>query len=251
MRDPHFLLQNTFTGLILVGFFLCGIWLVNEQTAVALIDSIFSHWEMVAIIAFSPILGILVQGAWMFIVYIRRHPYQDEVRRQVASRIRTVLQSLDMVPDDIKRRLLALPDDSLFVWLFYSDAPQHLVEWDRRRHDFQHLGENWAAAAALGLLGGGSVGVIVAFPFAHSRLFLQGLVAVFSLVWIVGLLVLRRKMKTDVEAMELTWACARFHPEIQKRLRYRPHSSMGMQAIIGVIFAGLLGFVLGNRTRRS
>jgi len=251
MRDPHLLLQNTFTGLILVGFFLCGIWLVSEETATALINGISSHWEMVAIVAFSPILGILVQGIWMFMVYIRRHPYQDEARRQVASRIRTVLQSLDTVPNEIKRRLSTLPDDSLFVWLFYSDAPQHLIEWDRRRRDFQHLGENWAAAAVLGLLLGVGAGVVVAFQFALSRLLLQGLIVAFALAWIMGLLVLRGRMRADAEAMELTWVCARLHPEVKERLLPLPRSIAGIQAIVGIVLAGLLGFVAGNRIRRS
>lgn len=113
-----------------------------------------------------------------------------------------------------RERWKPMPDDSLFVWLYYFYVPEHLIEWARRRRDYHYLGVNWALAATLGL----PLGMLAAWyasVYSQSTLSYVGawktfnvvLLFLFWLAWICGSFWLGLTMKHDVDSMELAWAC--------------------------------------------
>ncbi len=218
MGNAHFLLQNALTGFVFLVFTFCSLWLVNDKTGADALNIFSTQWQIVAVVLATPIVGLLVQSVYMFFVYLRGHPYDDESRKQAAEKIRSAINSIDAIPRDLKSKLLKLPNDSLFVWLYYSDAPDKLVEWARRRRDLQHLGENWTTASVLGLLAGVTIGIVMRFPFSQNPIFWSIVLGVVSVVWAIGLIFLRSKMKTDADALELTWTLARLYPDIKDRL---------------------------------
>lgn len=221
--DDHFVAQNAFTGVVFFVFVLTGIWFVYPYADGVLLGLIFSDNYGPAITALitAPILGVLLQGFWAFAQYrIKGHPYRDLARQEIAKRIKRAVRQSSVIPDEIKSRLRKAPDDSLFVWYYYSGASDKLVEWARRRRDFQYIGDNWTAGAVCGVVAGLIIGGVWRFNLYDSRL-LTGAILVFALLtWVTGLQYLRAKMAKDVDSMELLWLCAEldqaFKQEISK-----------------------------------
>lgn len=228
MGDIHFLLQNTLSGLVFLFFAWCGIWIVNDQAASFLKTPFLTHWQSLVLVLFSPFLGSIIQGVWTFFAYVvrRQHPYKDEARSLIGEKIRVALENTKSLSKEVKDNLSSAPDDSLFVWYYYSGATEQLIEWARRRRDFQHIGENWSTATLSGFLIGLIIGAILYFDFAYSGVFLKSLFFVIAVFWMLGLITMRRMMKKDADAMEMVWALAQIYPELQEKLRCEPHTKI-------------------------
>ena len=223
MGDTHFLLQNTLSGLVFIFFGLCGIWFFNEGAAYNLVTLFLktSQWQALAVLLFSPFFGIIVQGAGRLFRYkvLQRNSYEAEPRKIVADVIRRALISVKTIDNKFKIKIMNSPDDSLFVWFYYLNAPQHLIEWERRRRDIQQLGENWLAATMIGLTLGATLGLLDKFQFLSSSGFLRTLFILILLVWMLGMLLMIRKLKEEVDAMDLIWVLAKARPEIEEKIK--------------------------------
>lgn len=226
MEDKHFLLQNTLTGIILLVFFIGGLRIFNEKASFDVINFFFNNWKNLSVLILSPIIGIIIQGIWMLIQYkILRNPYRGKLRKYVAELIRTAIQSMDGVPDNIKHSINKSSNNSLFAWLIYADAPPSLIEWGRRMRDFQHLGENWATAGILGILIG-SICALVRSDQIYS--IIPFIISIISIIWIIGLFFLRKKMKEDVEGMEITWFCSFLCQDLRERIKPLINSAINL-----------------------
>ena len=237
MGDAHFLLQNSLSGVVLFGFILCGIRIFDPSLAEAIAKYVFTNDKIISLLLVTPLLGILVKVTRMLIAkYFQpvaktfscfEPSYQDRQRKETANKIRAAVIRRKIPIDDISNRLEHIPDDSLFVWLYYTDAPQHLIEWERRRRDLQHLGENWSVAAILGFIFGmisGSIGLLLSrceegknYTCWINVLFI--LCSCFLIfVWVKGLTELQRHMKDDADGMNLIWLCSRLDPELKNEI---------------------------------
>jgi MFS family permease len=120
--------------------------------------------------------------------------------------------------------------DPIFVALYHTKAPVHLIEWARRRRTYSYLGITGVIAAGLGALSGlllvayldGSaiwksasdsqaavrVGDIVSFF----------LIAVTALLLLINIYDLSRRMKQDADQMELVWALMETDQHARKAL---------------------------------
>jgi len=184
-----------------------------------LLNLLLKEWQRLALfIAFAPIMGTIVEVLVIFVGYsIVGHPYRDIARRELATRIREAVKGSDRVPARIAGQFDRIPDDSLFVWMYYSYAPKHLIEWARRRRQFQYTGTNWSVAASLGIIAGLGTGILETYKLVDPRDLIRGAFIVLVVVWLPGLLYLRTKMKQDADTMELTWVCAQIDPNIVGR----------------------------------
>ena len=219
MGDKHFLLQNTLTGIILIIFFMIGIGISNHSAASTIIQFFLNKWQNLSALIISPIIGIVVQGVFMYFAYKKNHPYQTALRKAVANTVRNVLQPNNSIPQKIKSLLTDSPDDSIFMCILYKNTPEYIIEWGRRRRDFQHLGENWSTATIIGITFGFLTGLGLRLAFVSSTPFFIFLSLLFTFLWIFGLISLSKKMKKDVEAMEITSICVYLDPEIDEKIR--------------------------------
>jgi hypothetical protein len=162
--DHHFLVRYSFTGVIFVLFALGGLWAVNDAAAHSVIGQFSgSNKEVgaafISAVATVPIIGVLIHGIYLIISYLKwGHSFPDAARSEVANAIREKVESSATLSEEWKSRFRKgpanprpMPDDSLFVWLYYFDAPQQLIEWARRRRDYFYLGMSWSMAARLGM----------------------------------------------------------------------------------------------------
>lgn len=231
--DHHFLVRYSFTGVIFLLFTLAGLWAVNDGAAIALMQQ-FAGSNMqvgpaiISAVATVPVIGVVLHGIYLVSNYLASgHSFSDEARKQVALHIRNEADALD---DRWKKHFkkegeTVLPDDSLFVWLYYFDAPPHLIEWARRRRDYFYLGMSWAMAVGLGLVSGMAAGLLV---YAHTgvgvrlapapKLCYVVLLFIFSAGFAAGSSWLGRQMKRDADAMELVWATARLNKNLHRQL---------------------------------
>jgi hypothetical protein len=209
---------------------------------------------LISAVATFPILGVMVHGLCLICIYRRQgHSFPDRARKLIADSLREKLSGSTFEPkfktdklnllemqgyfkkepdstrwysflfhDSINalknnQRPNSVPDDSLFVWLYYFDAPVHMIEWARRRRDYYYLGVSWSLAALIGLIFGMIIGGVVAgyseeitLEWARGGKWL-GIIALFIFwsIWVVCAFWLGIQMKHDVDSMELIWACAR------------------------------------------
>jgi len=218
--DPHFLLQNSLTGFIFITFAGLGLWTTNESIAYTAGNILSNQWQIVAAVISTPIIGVLVQGLWMAFSYMVGHPYQSRAREIVANPIKNAVQSLVCLSVEVTALLTDdIPNDSKFVWLLYSEAPSHMIEWYRRRLTFRHLGENWATAIVSGSLFGMIIGQAMNSSFSQSKTVLIILLIGGSLTLTVGLFFLSRKMNNDAKGFEATWLYSIIYPEFKKYLK--------------------------------
>jgi len=129
-----------------------------------------------------------------------------------------LLKGADRMSVKAKDAISKIPDDSLFVLLFYTRVPAHLVEWDRRRRSVQYLGANYALAIALGIFLGFTAGWLITSGILDefSRKVWVGCVVgycIFTLSVFIGL-----KAKQDADSMELAWALLELMPDIKEAL---------------------------------
>ncbi len=221
MGDKHFLLQNSLTGIILILFLIVGMSITNYSISYKTITFFLSNWQYLSVLILTPIIGIVVQGSFMFFIFKvkKRHPYQNNLRSLIANSVRKIVMSSDNIPKIIKSQLSDLPDDSIFMWILYSNSPEHIIEWGRRRRDFQHLGENWVTATIIGLIIGIFTGIGLKINFINSITFLIVFTSIMSIFWSIGLYFLRNKMKLDVEAMELASIYSYLIPDINNKMK--------------------------------
>lgn len=220
--DKHFLTQNSFSGAVFFVFAL-GIWLTFSPTEASSLLWQFLKLPNGSVIisgvfaaVSSPMIGLLIQGIVLFSFYvIGRHPYEDQSRKLVADRIRQNIEESADIDPETKKKIQALPNDSLFVVYYYQLAPEQLIEWARRRRDSQHMGENWAVAAITGIVFSFVVQFIAHLESGPRSLIISVMSIFFVVVWVAGMFFLRRKMKNDVDGLELVWALDRMYVRAQ------------------------------------
>lgn len=162
MGDFHFIVRHALTGVILLVFLFIGLFIFNEPLWVFLQKNFGSDLQKISsflpLLVSAPVIGISIQGLYIALLQIRRAAFTDPARVQVANRIkeRLVKTRIPGMTNDITRMYLeafnSMPNDALFVWLYHTDAPAHLIEWARRRRSYHYLGVNWAIAAILGFI---------------------------------------------------------------------------------------------------
>ncbi|HEX8236826.1 MAG TPA: hypothetical protein VF600_12790 [Abditibacteriaceae bacterium] len=226
MGDFHFIVRHALTGIVLLGFSLCGLWMIDPNLALTAFKFVFATKDVSfgsALLA-TPVLGVIVQGVYTAFLYRFGDAFTDSARIQIGERIKNevLARPITGMKEDVRQAycdaFTSMPDDSPFVWLYHSEAPPHMVEWARRRRSYHYLGMNWAIAAALGLAVGVFLPLLLDAPYWLQR----GLVAVFAIAWIMGTSWLAKKMKQDVDCMELVWACSHLYPEFKSRISNSP-----------------------------
>jgi hypothetical protein len=246
--DHHFLVRYSFTGVIFLVFALGGLWVINDDAAVRVMGT-FSGSNMqvgpavISAVATVPVIGVMIHGLYLIFGYLMwGHSFPDEARKQVAEVIREKANALTALDQQWKDHFTTneaspkfLPDDSLFVWLYYFDAPPHLIEWARRRRDYFYLGVSWAMAAGIGLFLGMLAGRLV---FHHLNVTVHWApqpkcgyavaILIFCALWIVAASWLGWLMKKDVDAMELAWAAARLNADLHKALPPKTFDGMNV-----------------------
>ena len=129
-----------------------------------------------------------------------------------------LLKGADRMSVKAKDAISKIPDDSLFVLLFYTRVPAHLVEWDRRRRSVQYLGANYALAIALGIFLGYTIGWLITSGIIdefYRKVWVGCAVGycIFTLSVYIGL-----KAKQDADSMELAWVLLELMPDIKEAL---------------------------------
>jgi hypothetical protein len=186
--------------------------------------------SLVVSAAATPILGIVIQGIHIMgaLIYNRifKHgggpsAFFDPARVSIG---RAVKESLSHDHDGILKSALEAnerrkmikkikkaPNDSIFVWLYYSSANAHLIDWARRRRSYYYLGVNLALASFLGTL----AGICIGYSSDLSHMVLVHIALSFVVLWFLCAIWLAACMKNDVDSMELVWAWAAFNPRFK------------------------------------
>ena len=233
MSDFHFVVRHGLTGIVLLVFVGAGVFVVNDRLALDLVARHSSYLKdlssVLPLLVSAPIVGITIQGVYIYLVdRFGAGIFKDEARRLMLRRLNNALrrpEAFGMSPhhavhfrDHVLPHCEACPD-AVFVWLYHTSAPPHLIEWARRRRSYHYLGYNWAISGALGLLCGVLIGLQFGFAGWDRFILLRLLALATSVVWIGGACYLGRLMRRDVDSMELIWAFAHVYPDLQDVMR--------------------------------
>lgn len=221
--EEHFLIRYSFAGFVALFFAAAAFWTIDDISALKFVASGESppFGAFVVLLAAAPILGVALHGMVLLALYgLTGHSFTDPARRGLAERYRQELEKrlaetgepslidealLDMRPG--KR----VPDDSIFVTVYYRYAPVALIDWARRRRSYHLLGISWAVAAPTGSMLGLAAALYQANGIDFSSEWLPVRAAglcVLLLLWSIGAAWLGMAMKRDVDAMELIWTKA-------------------------------------------
>lgn len=221
MEDTkHFIAQNGLNGAVFIAFAV-GCWvLFQPETVLLFAKSLMALQNASAVLSFlfaailTPIVGYAVQAISLIPYYLGGGPYRDESRRMIADLVRDRVNIHPNINEKTKVTLRKIADDSIFVAIYYKEAPQYLIEWARRRRDTQHLGDNWAAAAVLGVFFAFLAMIIFGFSEPLRGYIIKFVGVVLLVLWVAGLHFMRRKMKDEADGMETVWALIHLHPEV-------------------------------------
>ena len=246
--DFHFLVRNGIAGGIFLALFVVGVWVERPDDAASLLGSMAQIQSVVvaAVAAATPVIGICLQSLLLLIRYARQDVFTDEARRIVANRLRAAVKADTEWNRQYGQLLKSELDDRLFVSLYHRKAPQHLIEWARRRRSYDYLGWTSVLGAVLGCISGWASGIAWHYPFWHDTA-TRYVIAVAALAcWTLAALYLARRMRRDADTMELAWAIFELTPDLQKRIEAptkdivaTSHSAPAM-SVLGAFLAGLL-----------
>jgi hypothetical protein len=175
------------------------------------------------------VIGIVIQSAYILAVMLRGTLFTDKARSVIKDYVIAALD--DIYRNGAQRPLYAdqlgrSGADSSFVWLYYVNAPAHLIDWARRRRSYHYLGVNWGIAAIVGMvLGLGYPAVIGATGYAHPRspLTVFGVLAATAF-WVAAAWYFAYQMKRDVDDMELFWSHWRITPALRAAINETPQT---------------------------
>lgn len=249
--DFHFLIRNGIAGGIFLALLVVGIWVESSDDAAALISGLKDEQSLVVatIAAATPVIGICLQSLLLLYRYSRRQVFTDTARRLVADRLRDAIRSDEVWSREYSHLLNDDSlDDRLFVSLYHRKAPQHLIEWARRRRSYDYLGWTCFLGAVLGLLAGYAGGLLWRYSAWHSPVLRIVVVLAAVSCWSWAALHLAVRMKRDADEMELAWAIYELTPELQKRIEApatdaaprRPPVTLGMVALVVGFLAELV-----------
>jgi len=253
--DFHFLVRNGIAGGIFLALLIVGVWVANPEDVVKLLESMASAQSLIvaAVAAATPVIGICLQSLFLIGRYARGNVFTDEARIIVANRLRVAVKSDASWDEQYSRFLEGDMDDRLFVSLYHRKAPQHLIEWARRRRSYYYLGWTSVLGAVLGFLSGLAGELLWQLSFWHETFFRSLIAGAALACWILAAAYLAKRMKRDADFMELAWAIFELTPELQKRIEApakdaaAPRHTPNMQ-VLGAFLAGVLA---GRSTSRE
>jgi hypothetical protein len=207
----------------------------------------------VLVLAFSPIIGISLQGAQIFRKYIRKELFTDDARTRISEmiidRLTSELSSANIKnmysrnrsSNEIEKYGIRLSEiknenpDALYVWVYHTDANDRLIEWARRRRSYHYLGLHFFTAFFAGNFLGILIGFVINYnnilvngipnsinsipkAYLNFQIFIQILLNLFFLAWGAAAYYLSKPMKTDADNMELAWSFGFIYPDIKKKI---------------------------------
>ena len=218
--DESKIFQLSFTGIVLVLFFLLGLSLSNYYALYKLFNFIKTNYRFVFAILSFPFLGLLIQlvnFAVQYLIFV--HPYRDEARILLAKVLREhLLKAAHILSEDAKKAIEMIPDDSLFVLLYYTRAPSHLIEWARRRRTIQYLGINYAITVVIGVTVGIISGVLLKLSVFNNIETRIGTCLIIGIFFIGLSIFIGLKAKRDADLMELAWCYLELMPDVKEQL---------------------------------
>ena len=233
MGDFHFIVRHALTGIVLIFFIYIGLYVFHNSVAISVLKWIIdvepsqeNHLKdissLIPLVVTAPVIGIAIQGIYTAYLHLRNKAFTDSAREQVAERVKDSIinnyNGIDNIQKDKYLRCFTqMPVDAIFVWLYHTDAPPHLIEWARRRRSYHYMGWNWAIATILGVFIGAMAPLLLKDNYEHvMNLSLINLCLILlTLCWIGGTIWLAEIMKRDVDSMELIWSCACLYPKVK------------------------------------
>lgn len=224
--DLHFLLRNGISGGVFVFLFLAGISIADRSLFLGYMARLQDYQSLsAALLASTPVIGICLQGIYLFGLYWTGWMFADDARTWTARQIRTVVAGQGAWPPLYRRELASYYDDPIFVAFYHTHAPVHLIEWARRRRSYHYLGWTLSLGAVLGLAAGlfwsGK-----AWPELAARLSeppIPWLLLGLALA-VLAALYLATRMLRDVDQMEAIWAMAYLDAKVGKLIGLAPKS---------------------------
>jgi|GEM_PF-1574460 len=163
MDDKHPVYDTTVLGMLTITSFWLISLVVNDGFAMwiygRLLELLVAHekaaseaiarWMAVGV--FSILLGNIVQV--IAITVFQWWPPGGTGRKALADKTKDWVKR-SCISTDLKKEIDASPDDSLFVWVHYSDPRERLITWGRWKLRYAYLAENWITAIVTGLVMG-------------------------------------------------------------------------------------------------
>ncbi len=252
--DLHFIIRHGLTGFMFIAFVLFGIWNVElwfhngcslmallrleplAGCAVSIITLKLGEASWLVLIL-CVIIGITLQGGQMLLWYRRKRFFTDPARLAVARQVVSSMASYATEKPGLDRSSLyqeileaAARDfpDSLYVWVYHSQANTQLIEWARRRRSYHYLGLHFATSFLFGVPIGLFIGMIrnyplnLYYPVGPGELFIQALIQVILFLvvvaWVAAAFYLSGPMKTEADYMELAWSLGQLHPDYRNKI---------------------------------
>lgn len=114
MGDFHIVVRHALTGIVLLTFTLCGLWIADPNMVHNVVGYILENFQMTSAILATPVLGVLVQGIYTSGLYVFDNAFTDSARRLAAKRVRQAVHS--RMQAKYCNAFNKMPDDSI-IWM--------------------------------------------------------------------------------------------------------------------------------------
>ncbi|MBP0446383.1 hypothetical protein J8J14_16535 [Roseomonas sp. SSH11] len=240
--DFHFLIRNGIAGGIFLALAFAGMWATSPDDAARVFGALTDVQSLVValVAAATPVIGICLQSLVLIFRYTRRDMFTDDARRLVARRFREAIHSDANWRSTFGDLLDSGVDDRVFVSIYHRTAPQHLIEWARRRRSYNYLGETCACAVVIGFTIGLFIPDLINAGIWGSERARILFVIIPGVIWTIASLWLARKMRQDADRMELAWAIHELVPDLGRKMKVGGFEARRVQAPVPRLVRDLL-----------